>query len=522
MTADIIEANFSYYSMKHVDAEKIEGLMKYLSVWDGRYYRFIPIGYHYNEETQELRIPRGFSYGMLKKILDRNVVINNKPQSFKKMSIDLLTAPRDKAQLKVISFLCGLGKYSYTSKFSQVFSDMVTGKGKTYCTVASIAHYKMRSAIFIPASLSGKLIPQWIQAFTEFTNKRERDILVVQGSKTCEEILSGDHDDKEIYIFSKSTVLSFAKKHGWEKFTELMEKTQVGIKVIDEAHMDLRTNVMIDCHVNVKRNIYLTASVGRGDRFEDKIFKSVFQNIPVLGKELVPTTENYINMIMYHFFHKPSTRQRAACKTREGLSAVKYSAYLVDPDGARNQFFTALNTALRGVVIPNRSNMLNSDDTSVVGGYNRNVKGYIQLVRKPVVMGKLLILGSTREFLTTIQRFLQKNFPELTIGMYTSDVNKNVRDLELERDIILATEKGLGTGADIPHLQFMINLIPYSNKILANQLPGRVRQIKGKTLFYMELINVEFPDAAEQYNRRLPYLAEKAKSGKIVQVEVRI
>lgn len=523
--SDNITANFSHYIIPNFksNTDELSPLEKKLSVFDKRIYRYVPIGYFYNEEKNELRIPRGYPY---KDILrqfnyERKITTNFKPQEYDKIDIRLYQKPREPLQVEMISFLCGLGKHSYTGKFSQVFCDLNTGKGKTYCAVASLSYFRAKTVIFIPSKLS-KLIDQWYEAFTSYTNKRDKDILVVRGSNMCEDIRKGKYQNKEVFIISKGTVLSYANTYGWDKFQEMIEKTRAGVKIIDEAHMDLRTNVLIDCFTNIKKNIYLTASAYRGDRFENEIFKKIFNGVPIYGKELVSPDQNYIIMLIYQFKHKPSTKQRAACKVKEGLSAVKYSEYLISKEGARYQFFTALNKAIKDIFVRCRekTDYVNMNKVGA-GSYVRNKNGCIQIYKTDKFKGKLLILGATIDFLKTIRKFLEVNFPQYSIGLYSSEIKDiKEREAELEKDIILATEKGIGTGANVDNLQVMINLIPYSNPVYANQLPGRCREIPGKNVYYIEIVNTEFNEAAAQYMRRNKYLVQKAKGNKLITVLV--
>jgi len=483
-----IIANFSHYIISNYKKGEYYTLEKMLSVFDGRRYKAVPIGMIYDDDKNELRIPRGFSSDKLSNITGRDVKVIDKPFPFDKIDIELYKQPRETLQIKIIAFLCGLGKYEYTKKHSQVFCDLNTGKGKTYCAIATISYFKSKTIIFTPSRIS-KVADQWYESILEYTNKKEKDILVVKGSKVCLDILENKYDDKEIFIFHRATVTSFAKQYGWDKFQEVIEKTKAGVKIIDEAHLDFVTNVKIDCYSNIKRNIYLTSSAGRGDYREDKIFKLVFDNVPILGKELISKEDNYIIMVIFKFNHNASYDQRLSCKTKEGLSTSLYSNYLVDPKGAKYEFFTALDKALTKIFLKYREKE-----------------------------GKLLILGSTREFLNTIQKFLHKNYEEYSVGIYTSDIDKKIRHKELDKDIILATDKGLGAGADIFNLQFTINLIPYSNKIYADQISGRLRDIGD--VFYMEIVNTGFPEAASQFVKRSDHLVKKAKDSKLITVKV--
>lgn len=489
-TTSKITANFTHYLIKDYEIGDSNKLERMLTVFDRRRFRVDPVGLVYDEEEKELRIPRGFPIKLLQSCISDDIYINQKSQDFDKINIELYQEPRDKDQIKVMAFLCGMGnKYSYTAKHSQLFVNLNTGKGKTYTSIASMCHFKMKTVIITPGKIS-KIADQWYESILKYTNKKPKDILIVKGSKICIDIIDGKYTDKEIFIINRSTISSFTKKCGWNEFEKLIESMRVGLKIIDEEHLEFKTNVSIDCYSNVKRNIYLTSSAGRGKPEEDSIFKKVFDSVPIMGKELTTVEDNYMIMIIYKFFHTPSMTQRLDCKGRDGLSAIEYSKYLVNPNAAKYIFFTALDTAIKNIFIKYRQDN-----------------------------GKLLILGSTREFLQTISRFLEKNHPEYSVGMYTSDVAVKVRHLELEKDIILGTDKGLSTGADIQDLQCVINLIPYSNKILADQISGRLRQINKQT-YYIELVNAEFQEAYNQYTRRKKYLGQKAKDGKIIEIEV--
>lgn len=486
-----ITANFSHYIIPGYDKGDCFKLERQLCVYDNVTHQSYAVGLVYDEEKKELRIPRGYSETKLAELTHRTVEVNDKPQKFQQMPIGLLRPPREKLQIEVISFLCGGSrKYAYTQKHSQVFCDLDTGKGKTYCASAAMAYFQHKTIITTPSRIS-KLKDQWKEGILAATDKDKNSILIVDGSKMCMHILEGKYEHIDIFIFSRATILAFAKKYGWPKFQEVVEATHAGMKIVDETHLDFATNVKIDCYTNVKRNIYLTSSAGRSSEEENAVFQRVFRSVPILGKEFHATEENYMMMFMFTFHHHPSTRQRIACKTKKGLSAVLYSKYLFDPDGAKYEFFTALDTALQKIFVKYK------DET-----------------------GKLLILCSTVDLIHNIARFLEKNYDQYSVGVYTGETPKKQREVELSKDIILATDKGIGTGADIEDLQMMINTISYSSDIWADQLSGRLRN-NGKQIFYMEIVNAEFAEAYAQYLKRVPFLGRKAKGGNIITVDVR-
>ena len=59
-------------------------------------------------------------------------------------------------------------------------------------------------------------------------------------------------------------------------YDELLRTLGIGIKVVDECHLNFNTNALIDLKSNVKMNIYLSATYQRSSYQGRKIFNMVF------------------------------------------------------------------------------------------------------------------------------------------------------------------------------------------------------------------------------------------------------
>ena len=115
--------------------------------------------------------------------------------------------------------------------------------------------------------------------------------------------------------------------------------------------------------------------------------------------------------------------------------------------------------------------------------------------------GKLLIFCSTLVFIERIVACLKQEYPDKVIASYTGEDEKDVLDTT---DIIVSTHKGCGTGNDIKNLRCVINTISFKAATTATQVPGRLREIKGVELHYIDMLNLEVPAHIRHWQERSP------------------
>ena len=481
---EVITACSSYYKISDIDHIPRD-LTDELSKWDPVYFRREYIGLYYDKKNKELRIPRGYPESSLENIFpDRYISHSNEVYDHDKINISLTSAPRDYKQEHILAFMLGQQPYQFTRKYSQVYVDLDTGEGKTFCGIAAMCYYQCRGVIFIPAI--SKIGDQWIDSIDKFTTLKRNEYLYVKGSEMCKKIIKGEYKNVKIFVVPRSTILSFVKKYDddWSIVERLVQAMNVGIKIIDEAHMDFNTIVNIDCFTNVGKTYYMSSSPSRSEKQERIIYKKVFRDVPQHGKKLKTKEQNHIIPLIIFFKSTPSPEWLKKIKTRYGPSLAKYGEYLLAEDGARDEFLDAYIYALYLLLQFRRRN------------------------------GKILVICITVDFAKEMQKITKEVFPYLSTGLFVgSGKDKNK---ELDNDIIFSTTKSMGTGSEIVNHQLTINTITYASEIIADQISGRIRKQENRKAIYCELVNINHKVARDHYQKREPYLIKKAKNGKLL------
>lgn len=354
----------------------------------------------------------------------------------------------------------------------------------TYLGTASAAVWSGGCVVFIPI---GKLLPQWRDSFLEYTSFTKNEIMIVKGSDKCEKIRKGEYPDTKVFLFSTETFNSYHDRYGDLKTIEMLKKTRAHIKIVDEVHRNMGICSKIEALSNFHINYYMSASPGRADRKEDRIFELSYLNIPKFGSDFMRESEKHINIIIKKYDFEPTNDQiRLMYNPKVGLNGRSYEKVLTTaPMIQRESFDQSLRV------------MFNWSKSLLVAG------------------NKILVLTNTIAGTEYVKRIAEEFFPGEAESYYSSK-NKDEKEEALNKTVIIATEGSLGTGADIKGIQHVYNIITYSNKIGAVQYPGRGRQMNdGTPIIYVEFVNMTYRKTYNQYLARKPYLVEVAKDRKI-------
>ena len=332
-----IIARHSYYLIE--DVPFVPRNIQYdLSLWDPICFKRTDVGYYFNKEKGELRIPRGYSEVALKNVFPEHTFVLDKEgfYPYDKVNINLTNPPRNYRQEQILAFMIGKSPYEKMEKHSQLYVTLDTGEGKTFTGIATLCYYSCRGVVFTP-STNGKIGTQWFDSVLKFTTLTPSEVLLVGGSSMCKDIVKGKYEHVKIFIIPRSTILAFVKKYDndWNMVEVLIKKMNVGIKIMDEAHMDFNNLVNLDCHANTKRTYYMSSSPSRSRLEEKIIYRRVFREVPQCGKSLKSKEQNHIIGLIMLFKSTPTYEQIKAIKTRHGPSTAKYGDYLLDEDGAR-------------------------------------------------------------------------------------------------------------------------------------------------------------------------------------------
>ena len=451
------------------DAPRLEYLF---SVWSPTYHQSFLKAIEYDEENKKLIIPRGFDINYLKNtFMCEPVVDKNCDEYIDSDPIPIKYLPKDSRQSEILKFILGQDKYYYTKSKSQLSCNSATGSGKTYVTIASICYTGARS-IIITNSLDW--LHQWMDKIFEYTKLTKNDVYMISGASSIYKLLNRDVTQYKIFLASHATIRSYGDKYGWSKVDELFKYLKCSFKIYDEAHLYFDNICKIDYHSNTKKTLYLTATPARSSKDEDQIYQMYFKNVPSISL-FDENTDPHVNYRAIHFNSHPSAIDINSCKNQYGFDRNKYVSYVVERPN-----FLKLVTVLIDMVIN--------------------------------INGKILIFIGTNAGINVVYDYIITQFPFLNghVAIYTSAIDKSIKELSLNNKIILSTTKSAGTASDIFDLRCVINLAePFKSKVLSQQTLGRCRM---DNTLYLDIVDQGFYFTKKYYEAKKPIFSIYSKS----------
>lgn len=455
------------------DSQALEDNFK---VYDPQYHRFNILGMYYMEETRRLFLPRGLDIWKIKKYLKEKYHNVIPPHPYKEMKPVLIRyTPRDEQQKEALRFMIGVNEYEDNALLPQLSVNLSTGKGKTYCSIATICYLKIKSIVI---THSVTLLNQWKGNIKEYTNLKDKDIMFLNGSSTMQMILQGKSrraEEAQVFLCTHMSILSFCKQYGWDKLDLLFQTLGIGIKFYDEAHTNFNNLLMIDFFTNVYKTFYVTATPARSDWRENRIYQLAIKNVPgidLFDKEIDPHTD----YIAIKYNSKPSPIQISACRNAYGLDRNKYVGYVVKQGAFKN-----IMTIVMDMVVKCK--------------------------------GRVLLYVGTNDGILQVYRWIGDHYPQFIgdIGIFTSLVDKKQKiTVEKNKKMILSTTKSAGLGEHIEGLKMTVVLAePFKSGVLAKQSLGRTRD---QNTVYVEIVDLGFKYTRKFYYEKLPVFNKYAKS----------
>ena len=440
------------------------------SIYDMTYHKLFPKGMLYDEERKILMLPRGIDIGFIERLFQVEPVIDSSIDPVGDIGqVMLKYKPRDEIQQEAIRFMLSIDKYSRNKNHTMLSVNLNTGKGKTYCAIATASYLGFRSAV-ITDSIGW--LEQWRKFFVEYTDIKDDEIYLISGAPSLMKLFNRDINKYKVILSTHSTLKSIGDSQGWDKISEFFKYCQIGIKFFDEAHLNFDNMFQIDCYTNTFITYYLTATPGRSDRNENTIYGYYFKNVPSID---LYDSENdpHTKYAAIKFNSNPSPVEASECKNNYGLNRIKYTDYLVHNDNFHSLLYILVDMALK----------------------------------KP---GKHLFYIGTNDAILYVRDWIYENFPELVgqIGVYTSITPSDKKKDELEKKIILSTTKSAGAAMDIKGLAETVNLAePFKSRVLAQQTFGRTRN---ENTLYKDIVDIGFYYTKKFYEHKKPVFSKYA------------
>lgn len=450
-------------------------LERNFEVWNPITHSREVVGMYYSSKTNTLFIPRGVDIGVIKHYLHIHTSETMKPDPFKETGdIKMKYKPRDEEQIQALKFMTGIGEYEQNLYEPQLSVNLNTGKGKTYCSIATIAYLQLKSIVITG---SNTLLNQWKENIKEYTNLTDKDILFISGSSTMNMIYMGKSKkaaEAKIFLCTHGTIRSFGDTYGWSKLDGVFRQLGIGIKFIDEAHTNFNNMLMLDFFTNCLKTFYVTATPARSSWQENKIYQLSIKNIP--GIDLFNENKDpHTDYIAIKYNSHPTPMDISRCKNAYGLDRMRYIDYLT-----QNQYFYMVMRIVMDLYLKCK--------------------------------GRGLFYIGTNEGILRVYKWIGENYPQLLgeIGIYTSLLSKEQKLLEKNKKLLLSTTKSAGLGEHIEGLKMTVVVAePFKSEVLARQTLGRTRD---SNTTYIELVDLGFKQTRNFYYSKLPIFNKYALS----------
>lgn len=436
-------------------------------VYDPITHKFSFFGLYYDAENKKLYLPAGLDLWKIRKYFDQAYYKRESHHPFQNLENVLIKyKPRDEQQQEALRFMVGVNDYVNNQYAPQLSVNLNTGKGKTYCSIATVCFFKIKSMIITG---SNSLLSQWADEVVRYTNISYNEILQISGSDSINMILAGRSQkaaNAKIFLCTHGTLKSFGDTYGWDKVYELFEVLGIGMKFFDEAHTHFENMLMIDFFTNVFRTYYVTATPGRSNWKENRIYQLSIKNVP--GIDLFDQDNDpHTSYIAIKWNSKPTPQQISRCKNKYGLDRMRYIDYVTN----QSTFYDMLRVIM-------------------------------ELVIK--CKGRVLFYIGTNDGILRVYWWISQNYPEFLgdIGIFTSLLSPQEKLKEKQKKLLLSTTKSAGLGEHIEGLKMTIVLAePFKSEILARQTLGRTRD---SGTVYIELVDMAFVYIKRFYFAKLP------------------
>jgi superfamily II DNA or RNA helicase len=366
------------------------------------------------------------------------------------------------------------------------FLPLETGGGKTFSSMAAITQIKRRTMIVLKPTF----IDKWVKDIQVLTDCDPMDIMVVKGGDNLRAIISlaiADQLSVKFIIISNKTLYNYVKEYnntinfeetGYGcKPDELYETLGIGVKLIDEVHLDFYTSFILDLYVNVARSISLSATLISRDDFLNRMYKLAY---PINKRFVVKATSPYIDITAVDYtvnssYHLPITEYGSKNYSHHVYERAMCKSYRL-----RNDYFSMIADVL--------------------------YEGY----EKDYVLGeKAIIFVISVKVCSELAEYIQHRYPDMRVSRYIAEDDY---DEMLSSDIIISTPQNLGTGMDIPSLKTVINSVNIDSIQSNIQIVGRLRKRDNLPTRYYYLYNSKIDKHKRYHIRRKELLMSKAKS----------
>ena len=373
-----------------------------------------------------------------------------------------------------------------------------TGKGKTFCTNHAIRRMGRRTLLVV----KGMFVQRWIDDLEATFGKVPGLIMVVRGASDLKMLIEMGKQNAitaGVIIITNTTLRNYIHDYehsnGFKNLDfgygclpeDLCQVLGIGVRVIDEAHMDFHLNFKLDLYAHVPSIISLSATLKADDSFTNRMYELAYpKDIRLQGAEY----DKYIAVKALTYRFKDIRRIRFKQRGRSSYSHVTLEESIMKYGDIEQRYYEMIADIVQ---------------TS----YTR--------VREEGQ--KMLIFCATVEMCTRLAKFLQRLHPDLKVNRYTAEEPYEVLATS---DISVSTLKSAGTAVDIPGLRIALCTVAIGSRQSNEQAVGRLRKNPAFTPEFFYLVCEDIDKHLVYHNHKLEVLGDKVLSHKSMITNYRI
>ena len=435
--------------------------LRYFSLKDPLREYFIYVGKDINKkpifgkEHDVLYITSGFLTMKDENVIPlRSFVKTIPPRDGAEIELKMNREPRSQLQRDCIDAMV-------KCKSPKLTIEVKPGVGKTFMALYTVSILKKKPLIIAPTA---NLKNQWIENFTE---------LGIDMSDVATRI--HDAPNKKLCVVTISAIENELRED-WKGLMDILHEANFGIRIVDEAHLHLKGLLKFDAICNIKRNYYLSATLGRSDEQEDKVLNRSLSDAErfVGSKKYEEYQDEYINPILQDIYYNAS---RALCEKhfkygKKGLISATYYRMLMDYRNGKP--------------------------------FIANVIHMVKIAQKTKVQGKVLLLLPLLDAIDMVETEMKKQeyFKDYTIAHVDGSMPISERQKAFESDIILSTTMSCVTVVDISNLGAVVNFDQKSSPIIFEQIVGRLRNRGFQTYYFDICDHVKYARAFQRWGEK--------------------
>ena len=334
------------------------------------------------------------------------------------------------------------------------------GSGKGLMAVQAFLRLGVRVAIVVRA----QYLEKWAEELAEFLELKPGDLMVVQGTKAFVSMLNlalaGELQSKILLISNKGIQLYFKNyEHNHDTFDamypvrpeDFYRVLKVGVRLIDEVHLDFHLNFKQDTYAHVPVTMGLSATIDSDNPMLNRMYRLMWP-INTRGPEMAYTPYIAVRCLWYSA-HSPG--QLRYTNFKKQYSHVEFENCIM-----RNRQMFKHYLKIPELVVR----------TKYVADHEPGQK--------------MLIFCSTIAMCTEVVAHLKAQFPQFKIARY---VGEDEWEQLHNNDIVVSTIQSAGTAVDIRNLRYTLMTVSLSSKQTNQQVLGRLRKLK------------DFPDVTPEF-----------------------